>query len=264
MPNVLILHGNGGSRTRFVPLLKRLIVQYPEIQAVIPALSGFDGRPISKQASHWDLFVSEIREAIGEQIDKPWVLYGHGIGGSILMELAARDFRFADGTQLQVSQTILHAPIGATLQYRRFPKLMRPPLMRRLGKWLLTRKSLQKPWEKRLFQDAETIPPYLRDQFFRDYTQCAAFGIFFDLITPPWYEAVREKIRQLPFLFLWGEDERVIKVAHLQHWRADFPRATFEIVPGWDHFPMLEQPEAFTEKFVSLVLRFSQMQADTP
>lgn len=253
MPNVLILHGNGGSRTRFIPLLKRLIQYHPTINPVIPELSGFDGRPIPKKADHWALFVSEIRTAIGELIDEPWVLYGHGIGGSILMELAARDFRFADGSQLQVNHTVLHAPIGATLQYRRFPKLMRPPFMRSLGRWLIANKMIRPMWEKRLFQHPKEVPFSLREQFFNDYAKCDAFGIFFDLITPDWYQQTKAQIGMQQISFLWGEEERVIQVKHLTHWKADFPNAHFEIVKDWDHFPMLENVEDFTQWFVGMV-----------
>jgi pimeloyl-ACP methyl ester carboxylesterase len=253
MPNVLILHGNGGSRTRFIPLLRSLILHHPEIHPVIPKLSGFDGRKLIVKTNYWDLFLEEIREAVGDRINEEWVLYGHGIGGSILLELAGRDFRFPGGEQLRVTQTILHAPIGATLQYRRFPSLMKPRLVRTLGKWLLTRKLLRPLWVKRLFQRPEAIPPYLLEQFFQDYTRCRAFGVFFDMITPDWYQELRNKLTDKRFYFLWGADERVIQVKHLAHWQNDFFHSEFDIVPDWDHFPMLEDSEAFTEKFVEMV-----------
>jgi len=251
MANVLILHGNGGSRTRFVPMLKQLISQHPELDLRIPKLSGFDGRPIPKKADHWSLFMTELEATISDKLAEPWILYGHGIGGSVLLELAARDFTFPSGERLSVARTILHAPIGATLKLRKFPALMKPPIMRELGKWLLTRKMLRPIWEKRLFQAPQEIPAYLREQFFRDYTQCAAFGVFFDLITPAWYEAIRDQVSEQPFHFVWGEEERVINVGFVEHWRKDFPQSQFEIVAAWDHFPMLEQVEEFTDKFLS-------------
>ncbi|MFK7921764.1 MAG: alpha/beta fold hydrolase [Bacteroidia bacterium] len=251
MANVLILHGNGGSRTRFVPMLKRLIPKHPELDLRIPELSGFDGRAIPKQADHWSLFMSEIEQAVHDKLDEPWILYGHGIGGSLLLEFAARDFTFPSGERLTASKVILQAPIGATLKLRKFPALMKPPVMRALGKWLLTRKMLRPLWEKRLFQAPKEIPEYLREQFFHDYTQCEAFGVFFDLITPKWYEEIRTKVKDQVFHFVWGEEERVINVGFVEHWRQDFPSSQFEIVPDWDHFPMLEQTEEFVEHFLS-------------
>ncbi|MEO0473252.1 MAG: alpha/beta hydrolase [Bacteroidota bacterium] len=253
MTHVLVLHGNGGSRTRFIPLLRKMMIEHPEINLVIPQLSGFDGRVLPPSDNYWDLFLEDVYAAVAENIEEEWVLYGHGIGGSLLMELAARDFTFPNGQQLKVRKVYLHSIIGAALHTRKFPLLMKPMALRKFGKWLVTRAMLRPMWEKRLFQNPEEIPLFLREQFFIDYTICDAFVVFFDLITVPWYREVRSKTHDYPFHLIWGKEERVVKVEVLDLWREDFPKATVEIVADWDHFPMLEQPEAFAEKFLGWV-----------
>ena len=253
MTHVLILHGNGGSRTRFEPLLAWLAQHHPDIEVVIPALSGFDGRPLPPASNYWDLFLQDLRRSLAGKETAKWVVYGHGIGGSLLMEWAARGYRFPNGTVVQPQRVILHSVIGASLAQRWFPKLMRPRLMRSLIQRLVTFRPLQSRWEKRLFLQPERIPQALRDQFFAGYRRCAAFPVFFDLITPAWYRQVQAQLSQAPFIFWWGEKERVVQARYLDLWRADFPAAQFLLEPHWDHFPMLDQPEEFARKFVTLV-----------
>jgi len=251
--HVLLLHGNGGSRTRFQPLLAQLHQGHPEVQAVIPKLSGFDGRPLPPDRDYWDLFLSEIEQALGDAGAKDWVFYGHGIGGSLLMELAGRGYAFPSGQTVVPRRVILNSVIGASLHKRFFPQLMKPLGVRKTMQQLVAAPLLQPIWEQRLFQHPGRIPYPLRQQFFADYAQCEAFPVFFDLITAEWYRALLPRIDQQPFHFLWGSHERVVQAKYLKLWRNDFPRATFEVIEGWDHFPMLDQPEEFTAKFVKLL-----------
>ncbi|MCB0587789.1 MAG: alpha/beta hydrolase, partial [Phaeodactylibacter sp.] len=81
---------------------------------------------------------------------------------------------------------------------------------------------------------------------------CAAFSLFFDLITPAWYRSVQQFLQDERYYFIWGEKERVVASRFLKYWRKDFPHSTFDIVPGWDHFPMLDQPEEFYNKIIGL------------
>ncbi|MEL6653174.1 MAG: hypothetical protein AAFQ87_20415 [Bacteroidota bacterium] len=36
-------------------------------------------------------------------------------------------------------------------------------------------------------------------------------------------------------------------------WQADFPQASLQLIPGWDHFPMLEQLEEFETQFLQWI-----------
>lgn len=252
MTHVLILHGNGGSRTRFEPLLQYLADHHPAIYPVIPALRGFDGRPIPPSQDYWTDFLADIEASLPPGATD-WVFYGHGIGGSLLMELAGRGYRFPSGRVLRPRRLILHSVIGASLHKRFFPKLMRPRLVRALMQRLIVAPWMQGIWERRLFREPAAIPAGLRRQFFADYARCAAFPVFFDLITVPWYRQTRARLQAEPFYLLWGGQERIVSARYLDLWRADFPQATIETVPEWDHFPMLDCPTDFSRKFVTLV-----------
>ncbi|MDX2287129.1 MAG: alpha/beta hydrolase [Bacteroidia bacterium] len=251
---VLILHGNGGSRTRFRLLLERLPALAPGLLPVIPELSGFDGRPLPAVPNLWDVFLHEIAGAADAAgAAQRWTWYGHGIGGSVLMELAARDFVFPDGIQRRPDRIILHGAIGAGMERRWFPGLMRPRAVRSIIQQLVASPLLRPLWVRRLFRHPERIPAQVLNQFFEDYGQCASFSAWFDLITPAWYRRVQAAAREVPFHLLWGAQERVVTAQHLPLWQADFPRASIEVVPGWDHFPMLDEADVFAAKFVSLM-----------
>ena len=51
----------------------------------------------------------------------------------------------------------------------------------------------------------------------------------------------------LPILLIWGDQDRVIPVAHGYATHAAVPGSRLEVLPGVGHFPNLEAPEAFDE-----------------
>jgi len=246
MKKLLLLHGNGGGRTRFIPFLS-LHEQQPVsiFQPVLPKLPGFDGRPMPAGKADWAPFLQALQQTVAAQPDGDWVFYGHGIGGSLLLEWARRGWEMPNGDSLQPDRVLLHGIIGASLEHRFFPKLMKPRLIRDTMQRLIAWPPMRPVWEKRLFQQPDQIPVAIRQQFFQDYAQCAAFPVFFDLITPTWYREVQQQLQDQAFEFIWGDQERVVASRYLSYWKRDFPEAEFDIVPGWDHFPMLDEPQAF-------------------
>lgn len=249
-----MVHGNGGARSRFRLFEERIKEKEKErLDLYFPLLPGFEGRPLPAGADRWEPFISALSQELRGKEKEPWIYYGHGIGGSLLLEWASRGWKRPDGGSVLPRAVILHGSIGASLDKRLFPLLMKPVAVRRIIHWLIYQPWLQPFWERKLFQDASRIPRELRRQFFRDYERCEAFPVFFDLITPAWYERVKVDVGRMDFHFLWGDRERVVASRHLDSWKRDFPNATFEVVPGWDHFPMLDEPGAFCEKMITIV-----------
>lgn len=246
--HLLLIHGNGGAASRFSRFQAEVRRRKWPLRVVVPELPGFEGRSLSEAEKNWSAFLAALGEATADHADARWVLYGHGIGGSLLLEWAARGFALPTGGRLVPERVLLHAPVGASLQHRFFPKLMSPPPIRKLIHWLIYQPALQARWERKLFLDPEQIPADRRRQFFADYRHCAAFPVFFDLITPAWYQTLLTRLPRTDFHFVWGERERVIASRFVDFWRRDFPDARFTIVPEWDHFPMLEQPGDFTDR----------------
>jgi pimeloyl-ACP methyl ester carboxylesterase len=255
MMNVLMLHGNGGGRTRFLPFLEALQdKQVVPFRVHLPELPGFDGRLLPKAADGWMPFIEALQRSVAPLSEEPWVVYGHGIGGSLLLEWAARGWVLPDSADWHPQKVLLHGIIGASLEHRFFPKLMKPLLIRKTMQALIAWPPMRPVWEKRLFLQPKSIPEAVRKQFFKDYAQCAAFPVFFDLITPAWYREVQQKLQHEAFNFIWGSRERVVASKYLSLWQNDFPKATFDVVEDWDHFPMLEDPDGFYEKLIAYIL----------
>jgi hypothetical protein len=77
----------------------------------------------------------------------------------------------------------------------------------------------------------------------------------FELITAEWFAGLKPVT--LPSVLLWGARERVLRLDQAAEFRAKLPAATMEIVNDWDHFPMVEQPEAYAQKLIQLASRLT-------
>ncbi len=240
MITILALHGNGGGAFRF----HRLPPYMPaDVRLRALTLPGFAERPYDPNlhtlADYAQVVYCEI-----EQAPAPLVLLGTGIGGSIALE-------YAQHYPHTLAGLILHAPVGTRLESRLFPRLMKLPGMRRLGQWLFSARATRPLFRRLLF--SHPLPPEVIDRFFDEYRQCQVFGQMFDLITADWFARLRPV--EVPTALLWGERERVLSVAQLEDYKALLPRRIIRTVPDWDHFPMLEQPEAYAQEIVALARR---------
>lgn len=228
--SLVLVHGNGGGAFRFDRVLPHAP---PDVRLHAVTLPGFGGRPadpaLRTMADYAHALAREVALA-----PRPKVVLGHGIGASLVLELVQHSAGEVDGM-------ILHAPVGARLEQRWFPRLMRPRWMRELGKQAIAAPLLRPLWRRLLFR--QPVPDdYLR-RFFAEYSECAAFGQMFDLITPEWFASLQAA--PVKGALLWGGRERVLRAGQAAEFRRLAPLATLEIVPHWDHFPMIEQPREY-------------------
>ncbi|MEM8747177.1 MAG: alpha/beta hydrolase [Actinomycetota bacterium] len=225
---VVAVHGNGGGSTRFDSMMPH-VPDGVSVEAI--DLPGFNGVPLDPALDS----VAAYADRLGDMLtDRPVVL-GHGIGGSIALDLASRR---AD----TLSGLILHAPVGADLDTRLFPKLMSPTPVRSLIKRAIAARPLRPLWKRAFFPNGAPDP--VLDTFFEGYRTCDAFSLMFDIIDVDWFTAL-PPVTEVPTVLLWGEHDRVLKQGQSDAIRAKAPDAEIVIQPGWDHFPMIEQPEEY-------------------
>ena len=241
--SLLALHGNGGGGFRFA----RLAPHLPgDLLFHAPTLPGFGGRPADPQltslAAYAQTLVAEL-----DSLPRPRVLLGHGIGGSLALEFLQHHATEVDGV-------ILHAPVGAHLERRLFPRLMNLPGARGLGQWLFA-SPLTRPLFRRLLF-SRPVPPDFLNRFFEEYGRCESFGQMFDLITAEWFAGLRPV--EIPAVLLWGERERVLSASQLPAFERLLPLAESRLIPDWDHFPMIEQPEEYTREISFLARHLVQ------
>ncbi len=238
---VLAVHGNGGGAFRF-----RLVA--PHVPAAIDwrpiTLPGFSTSPpdptlrtIADYAGHLGDRCDELAAETGH---RPVVL-GHGIGGSILLELLQH-------RPAAVAGVILHAPVGARLDRRLFPLAMRLPGARPTVQRMIAARPLRPLWRRSFFRDP--VPPAYLAQFFEEYRACSVFADMFDLIVPGWFAGLHPV--DVPAVVLWGGRDRVLSADQAGAFVPLLRTATVRIEPGWDHFPMIEQPADYAATVAEL------------
>ena len=237
--HVVAVHGNGGGSTRFAPLGDRL---GDSVALSAIDLPGFNGVPLDPAATSVPAYADHLADRLPD--DRPIVLLGHGIGGSIALDLVSRTPGAVDGL-------ILHAPVGAHLDSRLFPKLMSPPIVRRFVRHAISARPLRGLLHRRFFPNGVAEPHCTA--FFEGYRTCEAFGLMFDIITAEWFEGL-EPVTEVPTRLLWGSGDRVLDARHTGQFQSKAPNSEIEIIEGWDHFPMLEQPDAYAEAIARIAL----------
>lgn len=203
-------------------------------------LPGFDGRPADPALSTASDYATRLAAKLAEE-PRPRILLGHGIGGSLALQLVQDAPEAVDGL-------VLHAPVGARLGSRRLPWLMNLPGARRVGPMLFGAPLLRPVLGRLLF--TRPLPAALQRRFFTAYRRCAAFGQSFDLFTPAWFATLRPV--DLPAALLWGGRDRVLSPSHAADFRALLPAGRMRFVPGWGHFPMIDQPRAYATEISRL------------
>lgn len=239
---LVALHGNGGGAFRFERIKSHLPA---DISFRAVTLPGFADKPADPALRTLRDYAAHLQILLAAE-PRPLILLGHGIGGSLALEFAQH---FAG----QLDGLMLHAPVGARLESRFFPRLMALPGARAFGKWLFSAR-LARPLFKRLIF-SRPVPNDILDRFFDEYRHCAVFGQMFELITPAWFNALRPV--DLPTVLLWGERERVLTVDQLQDYHRLCPNAVIRTVPGWDHFPMIEQPQEYAREISELARKLT-------
>jgi pimeloyl-ACP methyl ester carboxylesterase len=230
--SVVAVHGNGGGAFRFARMAPHVP---PEVRFEAVTLPGFARVPRDPSLRTLADYARRLRLAV-LRLPRPRVMLGHGIGGSLAL---AYGQDFAD----DLGGLILHAPVGADLDTRTFPRLMKLPGMTRLGQMVFASPLARPLLRRALF--SEDVPRAYLDRFFGEYRHCQAFGQMFELITAEWFAGLRPI--DVPAVLLWGTEERVLRVEQAEAFRRLLPQSRIERVEGWDHFPMVEQPRAYAE-----------------
>lgn len=163
------------------------------------------------------------------------VLLGHGIGGSIALDVVARDARAADGL-------ILLSPVGVKLDERLFPKVMSMPPVRKAAKAVISSPFMQVTAGRFLLKPA---PRPFAKRFLAEYANAEAFEVMFDLLNADWFDSLPPV--EIPVAIVWGGNDRVLDVSHVEAYEEAISNTRRIVRDDWGHYPMIEQPNDFAE-----------------
>ena len=237
---IVAVHGNGGGASRYALVAPKMTGDVDFRAVTLPGFSTVPKDPALRTLSDYADRLAELCE----DVERP-VLLGHGIGGSMALDLASRRPEILGGL-------ILHAPVGASLDTRLFPRVMGTRPARAFVRRAISARPLR-PLLRRVFFP-HGAPKTTLDTFFDEYRHCQAFGDMFDLIDRPWFDSVAP-VTDLPAVLLWGEQDRVLRSGQADEIHAKVPAAEVVVRPGWDHFPMIEQPEEYASEVVAIARR---------
>lgn len=230
---IVAIHGNGGGAFRFslVPVLEP---GSDGISRTLKAMTlpGFQGRPLPAGPIGLSTFTTAVTQELAA-IPGRRVLLGHGIGGSIALDVVANDPTMADGL-------ILLSPVGVKLDERLFPKIMSKPLVRRAAKAIISSPVMQATAGRFLFNGA---PRQFAKRFLAEYRNADAFEVMFDLLNATWFDSLPPV--EIPVAIVWGEKDRVLDVSHVEAYESAISNTIRVVKPDWGHYPMIEQPEDF-------------------
>ncbi len=248
--SLIAIHGNGGGGFRF-HLVEAHIPAHLSFFAV--TLPGFGFAPPHPDIHSLRGYADWLASQVVRDAPRPRYLLGHGIGGSIVCEFLQHYSQDVDGV-------ILHAPVGAHLERRWFPRLMRLPGMRPLAQWMLGTPILTPVWRRLLFR--RPVPRDVLRRFFAEYRSCTVFGELFDWINAAWFQSL--KPTGTPAIILWGEKERVLRSGQAEAFERILPHHQRILVPHWDHFPMLETPADYASTLLDAIIRLQSLRGKLP
>jgi pimeloyl-ACP methyl ester carboxylesterase len=240
---LVAVHGNGGGASRFAAMTAA-VGDRVRLQAV--TLPGFSTTPRDPALTTVSAYADRLADLF-EPSERPPVVLGHGIGGSFALDLASRRPEVMSGL-------ILHAPVGANLDTRLFPRIMSTSPVRALAKRLIAARAPRPLWRRLFFPHGAPRP--VLDTFFDEYRTCEAFGQMFEIISPAWFQQL-QPVRTVPTVVLWGEHDRVLRSGQADVILDKVPGAEVIVQPGWDHFPMIEQPQEYADAIIDIACRLA-------
>jgi hypothetical protein len=194
---------------------------------------GFEGRA---RAPDLDAFLDA---AAATPSDAP-LIYATGIGGLVALGLRSRG-------QWRDRRLLLQAPVLWGLERRWMPRLMRRPLLRRLGTGLFSSAAFRARFVRRYFD--RPLTTHERGAFFDGYDSCSALPDLFAWMRPSWLRELERRFAAdrgaLDGIDVWwGGRDRVLTLQELRWTEAalgvSWPTRVFA---DWGHYPMIDAPD---------------------
>jgi pimeloyl-ACP methyl ester carboxylesterase len=226
LPPVLLLHGISASGADFGPLLRHLRRWTQRILAPDLPGHGLSSMPPA-HATATDVF-DAVLQAVDAVIDRPAVVVGNSLGGTVALRYALRRPDRAAGL-------VLLSPAGAPCSRGELDALFDVLRVSDLdrAREFMRRVLPSAPWTLELFARGARIRlsrPAVR-RLIDEARPC-------DLLTPAELGAL-----QVPVMLIWGQQEKLFPKSHHAFFKQHLPaHARFEAPADFGHAPFLDRP----------------------
>jgi pimeloyl-ACP methyl ester carboxylesterase len=247
-PTLLLIHGMAGSSATWQAIIPQLAKKF---RVIAPDLlgHGMSAKPRGDYSlGAFAVFLRDLLDELG--VDRATVI-GQSLGGGIAMQFAHQHRDYCErlaligsgglGPDLSPLLRMLSAP-GAEFV---LPVVAPQPVLNlgnKLGVWL-TSAGIQSPRAGQMWHaysslsDAQTRRAFLRTlRSVVDYRGQAVSAL-----------SKLHIAEGLPVVLIWGEDDRIIPVAHAYAAHDAVPGSRLEVLEGVGHFPHVEAPMAVAD-----------------
>lgn len=245
---LLLIHGIAGSSATWRAVTPQLSKRY---RVVAPDLPGHGKSAKPRGDYSLGAFAVWLRDLLDELGITRVTVVGHSLGGGVAMQFAYQHRDYCRrvvligsgglGPDLNWILRILSAP-GAELV---LPVIAPQPMLNlgaKVGSWL-TSAGVRSPRAGEMWNayaslsDRQTRQAFLRTlRSVMDYRGQAVSALSKMHLT-----------HGLPTLLIWGDQDRIIPVAHGYAAHAAVPGSRLEVLAGVGHFPHVESPTAVVE-----------------
>lgn len=168
---------------------------------------------------------------------------GHSMGGGVAITLAAR---YPERVQRLVAVAAGIYPISDIPPLARLALL--PVIGRHLARVGLTRREFARSCRRESVRDGRVLDEEWVDYFWarlvRAGGQDAAHQCLLNLTSAPDNNGDPGRVRA-PTLLVWGDEDRLVPLAHGRRLQRAIAGARLDIVPASGHMPFIERPEEF-------------------
>lgn len=245
---LLLVHGYLMSHRVFHLVEEALGRQHALLAVDLPGFGESD-RPAS-----FSYTVDAYADLLGHLLDllglSRTALLGHSLGGTVALALAARDPE-------RISRVVAVAPSVYPLA---FPPLARVALAPVVGallfKHAFSRRDMRQFFRRHVYLDpalpSEETLAFYWERFNRPGGREAALRTLHALAD---LETLRELPARVacPALLVWGEQDRLVPLAHGRRLEQELPRARLQVIPGSGHSPLEERPAQLCEAVLSFL-----------
>ena len=248
-PAVLFVHGLGANLTHFEYLLPPLLeAGYRVCGLDLPGF-GLSGKP------HREYSVEYLSEAVLALMDhlglRAATLCGHSLGGLVVADAALRAPGRVDRLVLISSAGLAQIPLAVRLAGL---TIMRPSLVSMLLEWnalrLLDLVLADKNEKTQRFREQSLTRP---DKRFCPDLARVMWSMRKDLTSRHLLDDV-ERLTA-PTLVIWGGSDRLLPLGPVPDWVKRLPAGELEVIVGCGHMPIIENPEAVSDRMLSFLRR---------